>query len=110
MIEAKLIDPLVEVLSPRSVAGMKPELVTHIAGESEENRMEREQLRLQLDILSKGLNTCKHFIGMGGLGKVLDLFLLEIFNTFIVTSIPVHQTKSSHDFIYEAEEISIGEF
>lgn len=49
---------------------MKPELVTLIAGECVENRTERHQLKVQLDILSKGLETCKHFIGVGGLGKI----------------------------------------
>jgi len=48
---------------------MPADLVTSIAGESEENRAQREQLTKQLDILMKGSETCKRFIGVGGLGE-----------------------------------------
>ncbi|CAO1596636.1 hypothetical protein XANCAGTX0491_000470 [Xanthoria calcicola] len=40
------------------------DLVTRIAGESEQNRAQREQLNKQLDVLVKGSETCKRFIGV----------------------------------------------
>jgi hypothetical protein len=48
---------------------MPASLVTSIAGESEENRAQREQLTRQLDVLIKGSETCKRFIGVRGLGE-----------------------------------------
>jgi len=48
---------------------MPDDLVTRIAGESEENRAQREQLAKQLDVLMKGADTCKRFIGVRLLGK-----------------------------------------
>ncbi|ESZ90930.1 dynamin family protein [Sclerotinia borealis F-4128] len=67
VVEGKLIGPLADMFSPRSVAGMTPDLITRIAGECEASQIEREKLKVQLEILSKGLDTCKHFIGIGGL-------------------------------------------
>lgn len=92
---------------------MKPELVTRIAGECEENRMEREQLRVQLDILSKGLDTCKHFIGIGGLGKILAIVFVSnnVSDITIVTNTPIHQPNSQPGRIeQEADEILGGKF
>lgn len=53
---------------------MSADLVTSIAGESEENRAQREQLTKQLDVLIKGSITCKRFIGVRLLSKT-DLCL-----------------------------------
>jgi len=47
---------------------MPADLVASIAGESEETRIQREQLTRQLDVLMKGSETCKRFIGVRGLG------------------------------------------
>jgi len=69
VIEAKLISPLGDVFSPIAVSAMPADLVTRIAGESEENRAQREQLTKQLDVLMKGSDTCKRFIGVRLLGK-----------------------------------------
>ncbi len=69
VIEAKLISPLGDVFSPVAVSAMPADLVTRIAGESEENRAQREQLTKQLDVLMKGSDTCKRFIGVRLLGK-----------------------------------------
>lgn len=49
---------------------MSPDLVTSMAGESEESRAQREQLAKQLDVLTKGSETCKRFIGVRLLGKI----------------------------------------
>jgi hypothetical protein len=61
VIEAKLISPLHDIFSPMTVSSMPAELVIGIAGESEENRAQREQLTKQLDVLMKGSETCKRF-------------------------------------------------
>jgi len=50
---------------------MPAALVTRIAGESEENRAQREQLNRQLDVLMKGSETCKRFIGVRVPGEKL---------------------------------------
>lgn len=113
MVEEKLICPLADIFSPRFVASMKSEAVTLIAGECTENRMEREQLKLQLDILSRGLNTCKHFIGVGGLGKFiqLDLILLDNPDIFMVPNTPVHQPNILHRSTdQEVNEMPSGKF
>lgn len=63
----KLVSALGAILSPVTVFNMPDDLVTRIAGESEEHRAEREELNKQLDILAKGASTCKKFIGNRGL-------------------------------------------
>jgi hypothetical protein len=68
VIEAKLISPLHDIFSPITVASMPADLVTSIAGESEENRAQREQLNKQLEVLMKGTETCKRFVGI----RILD--------------------------------------
>jgi hypothetical protein len=69
VIETKLIHPLGGIFSPVVVFDMPADLVTSIAGESEENSAVREQLDKQLDVLMKGSATCKRFIGARLLGK-----------------------------------------
>jgi hypothetical protein len=69
VIEAKLISPLHDIFSPITVTSMPAEVVASIASESEENRIQREQLTKQLDILMKGFETCKKFIDVTTLGK-----------------------------------------
>lgn len=68
VIEAKLISRLHDIFSPITVTSMPADLVTSIAGESEENRAQREQLNKQLEVLMKGTETCKRFIGV----RILD--------------------------------------
>lgn len=63
VIETKLISPLGDIFSLVAVSAMDADLVTSIAGESEENRALREQLTKQLNVLTKGSDTCKRFIG-----------------------------------------------
>ncbi|EGE80242.2 dynamin GTPase, variant [Blastomyces dermatitidis ATCC 18188] len=67
IIEMKLVSALGAILSPITVFNMPDDIVTRIAGESEEHRAEREELNKQLDILAKGAFTCKQFIGNRGL-------------------------------------------
>lgn len=64
VIETKLLCALDGILSPLSVYQMDADQVARIAGESEEAKAEREQLTKQLEILGKGLTTCKNFAGL----------------------------------------------
>lgn len=68
IVDVILIRGLEKIFSPVAVSTMPVNLVTEIAGESEESRTEREQLTKQLDILMKGSETCKRFIGERALG------------------------------------------
>jgi hypothetical protein len=70
VVEAKLIFPLGDIFTPVAVSAMSAELVTSMAGESKENRAQREQLTKQLDVLTKGSETCKRFIGVRLLSKI----------------------------------------
>ncbi len=74
VIEAKLIFSLDDIFTLVAVSVMSVDLVTSIAGEFEENRAQREQLIKQLDVLIKGSNICKRFIGVRLLSKT-DLCL-----------------------------------
>lgn len=69
VIETKLISPLHDIFPLISVTSMPADLVASIAGESKETRIQREQLTRQLDVLMKGSETCKRFIGVRGLGE-----------------------------------------
>jgi hypothetical protein len=71
VIEAKLINALLDIFSPVTIFKMAGDLVTSIAGESEENRAHREQLNKQLEVLKKGHVTCEKFIGMRLFGKIV---------------------------------------
>lgn len=71
MIESILVSSLVDVLTPVNVTIMDDSLVNKIAGESEENREQREQLQKQLEVLQKGFFTCKHFVGDAFYGTLL---------------------------------------
>jgi hypothetical protein len=68
-----LVSPIGSIFSPVSVSGMPADLVTRIAGESEESRELREQLTKQLDVLTKGSDTCRRFIGARLLGENYSL-------------------------------------
>jgi hypothetical protein len=57
--------------------------VTEIAGESEENRAQREQLTKQLDVLMKGSETCKRFVRV--LGKKYTYVYLFLNVTHILS-------------------------
>jgi hypothetical protein len=48
---------------------MPEDLVTEVAGESEESQSLRDQLNKKLWILTKGSETCRRFVGIQGLGK-----------------------------------------
>lgn len=64
LVETKLISSLANILLPSSVFTMSDEIVQRIAGESEERRLQRAQLKKQLDVLGKGSDFCKRFVGV----------------------------------------------
>ena len=91
VIEAKLISPLSSIFSPVGVSTMTADLVTSMAGESEESRAQREQLVKQVDVLTKGSDTCKRFIGVRLLGKIGPcLFCLA-------ECLPIHSERADND-------------
>jgi len=82
VIEEKLVSQLHSILSPVSIFKMPDDQVSRIAGESEDSRSHREQLKRQLDVLRKGLETCKRFVGLkfggGAFGISLESSLTSI--------------------------------
>jgi hypothetical protein len=68
IVEVKLIQSLTSLLSPVQVFEMPSELVARIAGESEEDSLLRDQLKKKLQILGKGLETCRQFVCSRGIG------------------------------------------
>lgn len=73
-VENKLVVSLSDLFSPIAVFEMAPEMVTSIAGETKEYRSLREQLSKKLDILVRGLETCKKFVGIRGIGMFYSWF------------------------------------
>jgi hypothetical protein len=85
VIEEKLVAQLHNILSPVSIYKMPDDQVSRIAGESEESRSHREQLKRQLSVLRNGLETCRRFVGMKSAGGV-SLSQSELKDDFEVTS------------------------
>lgn len=56
--------PLGDIFSAVAVSDMPADLVSRVAGESEVNSAQREELKKQLEVLLKGSDTCKRFIGL----------------------------------------------
>jgi hypothetical protein len=71
-VEINLIRKLGDILSPIKVACLAPDIVTSVAGESDENRAKRRQLMNQLDVLVQGLQTCRKFM----VGTSQGMFLI----------------------------------
>lgn len=71
LVEIELIQALSEIFSPVTVFSMQPELVERIAGESDETRSTRDELSKQLEVLGKGSDFCKRFVGM----KLTDVIM-----------------------------------
>ena len=76
-IETNIIAKLDDILSPIKVTYLPAEVVTSIAGESEESRAKRKQLTSQLDVLVRGSETCKRFMVGTLQGTYDNLSILE---------------------------------
>ncbi|KAF1939031.1 hypothetical protein EJ02DRAFT_409403 [Clathrospora elynae] len=70
-IETNIIAKLADILSPIKVAYLAADVVTSVAGESEESCAKRKQLTNQLDVLVRGSATCKRFM-VGTLQSTYD--------------------------------------
>ncbi|PMD34432.1 dynamin family protein [Hyaloscypha variabilis F] len=94
VIETKLISPFT-IYFPLSL----------IAGESEENRTQRELLTRQLDVLMKGSETCKRFIGVRGLG--VDDRTIQGSDSFIPVPDPDSSDFDESSFVSSDETRSL---
>jgi hypothetical protein len=79
-VETNIINKLDEILSPIKVTYLASDVVTSVAGESEESRAKRKQLTNQLDVLVQGLETCKRFIVRTLQGKY-EAYLFGVLST-----------------------------
>ncbi|CBX97991.1 hypothetical protein IAQ61_010094 [Plenodomus lingam] len=61
-VDTHLISKLGDILSPTKIAYLTAEVVTSVAGESDEGLAKRSQLTNQLGVLVQGLETCKKFV------------------------------------------------
>lgn len=77
MIEKQLLAALPALFTPLTAFEMPEDLVSEIAGESEESQSLREQLNKKLWILKKGSDTCRRFVGIRGLGRENEITLSD---------------------------------
>ena len=61
VVEVALISKLENIFSPVSILKLEDQEVETIAGESEESKQQREDLKRQLEILVSGSKTCKWY-------------------------------------------------
>ena len=61
VVETALISKLEDIFSPVGVLQLDDKEVEAIAGESEENKQQREDLKRQLEILVNSSKTCKWY-------------------------------------------------
>jgi GTP-binding protein EngB required for normal cell division len=74
-VEKNIVAKLNEILSPIKITSLADDVVTNIAGESEERQEKRRELTNQLDVLMQGSETCKRFI-VGTLQGTYDALIL----------------------------------
>ncbi|KAI1430551.1 dynamin family protein [Xylaria sp. CBS 124048] len=74
IIEEKLLAVLGDILSPVKVIDMSPDLVATLVGEPRPVRARRRKLMKQLDVLKKGSETCRRFVGVRLGGKPVKFF------------------------------------
>jgi hypothetical protein len=85
VVETNLLAQLGDILSPIKVTYLTADVVTNVAGESDESRAKRRQLTNQLDVLVQGLETCKKFV----VRTLHGIFL-------------IHQSIRHHELVIEA--------
>jgi hypothetical protein len=61
-VETIIIARLGDILSPIKIIHLDADTVKSVAGESEESRAKRKQLTSHLEVLARGLETCKRFM------------------------------------------------
>ena len=72
VVESTMIEDLVDIFTPLSVAQMEEELVREITSESPENQTQRELLERKLDVLMKGMEICKRRASYRGAGGAIN--------------------------------------
>jgi hypothetical protein len=60
-IQALIVREIPRMLCPTAVYSMDSELITKIAGESEEKSQEREEIRRKLETLQTGARICRQY-------------------------------------------------
>lgn len=90
--EVMLLAPIPRMFCPKVVYKMKPEMIAQIASESEEKKLEREELSRKLETLESGWGICRRHVARMKAGKLL--FVHGLFLTFADLKIAV-QTKSA---------------
>lgn len=76
--EVMLLAPIPRMFCPKVVYKMKPEMIAQIASESEEKKVEREELSRKLETLEIGWGICRRHVARMKAGKLLfiqDTFL-----------------------------------
>ena len=104
VIKAKLISPLSNIFEPVAVSAMSANLVTSMAGESKKNHAQHEQLTKQLDILTKGSDTCKCFISIKLLSKTHPYFVLV--QWLLISWIDADNGATQSDFEFDNDSAS----
>lgn len=69
--EVMLLGPIPRMFCPKVVYKMKPEMIAQIASESEEKKLEREELSRKLETLEGGWGICRRHVGRMKAGKFL---------------------------------------
>lgn len=90
--EVTLLAPIPRMFCPKVVYKMKPDMIAQIASESEEKKLEREELSLKLETLESGWGICRRHVARMKAGKLL--FVHGPLLTFADLKIAV-QTKSA---------------
>ena len=102
VIEEQLISTLSSIFSPIAVPIMAAELVTQIAGESEESQAERERLKRQADVFKKGLETCKRFVQERTIGMIkqcgISARFVDLHATLVEVEVEADTDHETSDF------------
>jgi hypothetical protein len=103
-VETQLVGKLGDLLSSARVIQMEPNLVSRIAAESPDNRLQRERLTRKLVILQAGLESCKKYVGRSTMSqsKAIRLARQANFN-------PDLQHRLWHTDVYLSSEDESGD-
>ncbi|KAH4902835.1 hypothetical protein HBI56_121500 [Parastagonospora nodorum] len=103
VVETNLIAQLGDILSPIKVTHLAADVVTSVAGESDESRAKRRQLNNQLDVLIQGLETCKKFV-VGKLHDPYDVAILSQQSGTSLLDLSSHSPQTDSDDIITRDE------
>lgn len=69
--QVMLIAPIPRIFCPKVVYKMKPEMAAQIASDSEEKKLEREELSSKLETLGSGWGVCRRHVARMKAGMLL---------------------------------------